>query len=151
MEGPGHRSLQTQENHAMTVTETPSLRAIVGLDAATCAVMSTLLLGGGGILSSFLGIPHVVLTGAGILLFPVAVFMAFVAARASAPGWAAWIVIAGNAAWVIASLALVLGPFITPTKLGIAFILAQAAVVAILAVAEYRAYMKNAGSLENLA
>lgn len=78
-------------------------RTIVGLDAATCLVMTALLLGGGAFLSGFLGIPQVVLTGAGAILVPVALFMAAVAACASAPLWAAWIVIAGNAAWVLAT------------------------------------------------
>lgn len=129
-----------------TITARPlRFRTIVGLDAATCLVMAALLLGGGGVLSGFLGIPQGLLTGAGAILVPVALFMAAVAARPSAPLWAAGLVIVGNAGWVLASLALALGPFIAPTSLGLAFILAQAAVVALLAVVEYRTWGRDAG------
>jgi hypothetical protein len=133
----------------MTLNETISarpvrFRTIVGMDAATCLVMAVLLLGGGGFLSGLLGIPQVVLTGAGAVLVPVALFMAAIAARSATPSWAAWIVISGNAAWVLASLVLALGPFIEPTALGTAFILAQAAVVAFFAAVEYQAHGRDA-------
>lgn len=51
-------------------------------------------------------------------------------------------VIAGNAAWVIASLVLAFGQLVAPTPLGIAVILGQALVVSILDAIEYRTYAR---------
>jgi hypothetical protein len=58
-------------------------------------------------------------------------------AMAGAPTIGVWLVILGNAGWVIASLALIFGDWIAPNMLGIAFIGVQAIAVAILAALEY--------------
>jgi hypothetical protein len=50
-----------------------------------------------------------------------------------------WLVVAGNGLWVVASLMLVLAGWIAPNPLGIAFIVAQALVVAVLAMLEHGA------------
>lgn len=52
--------------------------------------------------------------------------------------WAAgvWMVILGNAAWIPASLAVLL--LTDPNMLGIVFLIAQALVVALLALAEFK-------------
>jgi len=55
------------------------------------------------------------------------------------PRWAARLVIAGNAAWVLASVALPAIGLARPNALGWAFLLGQAAVVALLAKLEYDA------------
>lgn len=124
--------------HETIVPRPKRFRAIVGIDAATCSVMAALLIGGRDILAGILGIPQLVLVGAGGILVPVAVFMVLVAARPAIPSWAAWTVIAGNAGWVVSSFVLAFGQFIAPTPLGIAFILGQAMVVSILAAIEYQ-------------
>ncbi|MEO3388282.1 hypothetical protein [Mesorhizobium sp. CAU 1741] len=128
--------------HETVVPRPPRFQTIVGIDAATCLVMAALLVGGRAILAGILGIPQFVLVGAGGILVPVAVFMALVAARSSTPRWAAWTVITGNAAWVIASVVLAFGQFVAPAPLGIAFILGQALVVSIFTAIEYRTYAR---------
>ena len=61
--------------------------------------------------------------------------MAWVATRPAALRGGVWLVIAGNALWVAASGALLFR--LAPSALGYAFVIAQAAAVAVLAALEY--------------
>ena len=116
-----------------------SLRGLLGLDAVTCLVMGGLLLVAGGVLAPPLGLPHDLLFYAGLALLPVAAFMLAVAVPSASPAAGVFVVVAGNWLWVAASLALPLFGLVSPTGLGYAFLLIQAAAVAVLALAEQRA------------
>ncbi len=105
------------------------LRPLLWFDAATCAAVGALLLLAGGPLSEVLALPRPLLTEAGILLLPFALFVAWAAGRAE-PRGAAKVIVAANVAWVVGSLLLVAGPWLRPTPLGTAFVLVQAAAVA---------------------
>jgi hypothetical protein len=115
----------------------PSLRRVLGVDAATCVAMGLLLVAAAAPLATLLGLPQPLLTGAGIVLFPCAALMAATAAMRRPAPWLAWGVIAGNAAWVLASIGVLL--MFDLTALGIAFVVVQAAVVLGLLVIERRA------------
>lgn len=110
-----------------------SLASILKLDAATCAAMGGLLALAAGPVAQITEIPATLLFWAGLALFPVAAFMAFCGYASRVPGWALFTIIAGNALWVIASLALPLFGFIAPNAFGWVVLIGQAAVVAILA------------------
>ena len=115
------------------------LRTTVLADGVTCAAMGVALIAGSGFVAGLTGLPAGLLFWAGAALLPVALFM-FATARAAQPSRAAaWIVIAGNEAWVLASVALLLTGWVEPTALGYAFVLAQAAAVAVLASIEFLA------------
>ena len=88
-------------------------------------------------LSSFMRLPAGLLFTAGLALVPVAGFIVFVASRATVPAAGGWLVVVGNAAWALTSLALLTESRLTPNALGIAFIVIQAAAVAILAELEF--------------
>jgi len=118
-------------NHSRT-----HLRAVLLADALTCLAMGLVLTLAATQLASLTGIPPALLLFAGAALLPVASFMAFVALRALGAGWAVRLVIAGNVAWIAASVALLVGGWIGPNVYGQAFISAQALVVAILTVLE---------------
>jgi hypothetical protein len=92
-----------------------------------------------GALGSLTLIPPALLLYAGLGLFPIAAFMAVVATLPIVPTAASWLVIAGNTLWVVGSLLLVLAGWITPNALGTTFLVAQALVVAVLAVLEHGA------------
>jgi hypothetical protein len=109
-----------------------NLKKILLLDAATCVVTGTLLAVMAGKLSALLGLPEALLFYAGLALLPIAAFMAWTAQRPAEP--AVWLVIGGNALWVLGSLAVLA---MSPTGLGYAFVIGQAAVVAILAECEF--------------
>ncbi len=113
------------------------LRTILMVDAVTCVATGTLMAAAATWLSSLMRIPANVLWIAGLSLFPVAVFIAVVAARLPRSLTGVWLVIGGNAAWVIGSLALLVDGGFSPNALGTAFIIVQAAAVAILAELEF--------------
>ena len=81
---------------------------------------------------------------AGLSLFPIAAFMAVVATRASIPPVGVWLVIIGNAGWVLGSLWLSVGGAVSPNTFGITFVAMQAIAVAALAALEYVGLQKTA-------
>jgi len=113
------------------------LRRILALDAATCTVMGLLLIFAAGPVSALTQISAPLLFWAGLLLLPIACFMALVARASQAPAWAVTFIVLGNLLWVIASFVLPLSGAITPNVFGWIFILAQAAVVALFACLEW--------------
>ena len=112
----------------------PNLRWVLGLDAATCLAMGTLLVAGAAPMARLLALPQTLLLWAGIVLFPCAALMACTAALLRP--LLVWLVVLGNAAWVIGSLGVLLA--LQPNALGIVFVLVQAAVVVALLVLERR-------------
>ncbi len=115
-----------------------SLRTILFADALACVACGALMSLAAGPLSALTLLPPSLLLYAGLSLFPVAAYIAVVAAKASDHPAAVWLVIAGNALWVAASLWLMLGGAVQPNLLGRLFLGAQAAVVAVLTTLEAR-------------
>lgn len=115
---------------------TTFLKRVLFLDAASCVGMGAGLALAGEALAAPLGLPAMLLTGAGIVLIPIGLFMAFVGSRAAPPALLVWLIILGNVAWVAKSLGVVV-LFPAITALGTAFVLAQAAWVALMAWLEY--------------
>ncbi len=111
------------------------LRRVLLLDAATCLVTGLGMTVGAAMTAQLTQLPLGLLSAAGASLFPIALFMAWVATRKAIPAAGAWLVILGNVGWVFASLALLTGlvPF---NALGAAFVTTQAFAVAVLAVLE---------------
>ena len=124
---------------------TTFLKRVLFLDAASCLGMGLGLIAGAGALAGPLGLPDALLSGAGVSLIPIGLFMALVATRAAPPAILVWLIILGNAGWVIQSVALVeLSP--TISALGIAFVLAQAAFVTVIACLEYAGLRRAAAA-----
>lgn len=126
----------------MTVL-TSFLRRTLAVDAVTCAAAGALMAFAAAPLAPLTGLPQPLLLWAGVALFPVAAIMALLSRRQSAPVALVWLVILGNAGWVVGSLAVLV--LTTPTALGVAFVIAQAAAVAVLTVLEYRAATAQTG------
>jgi hypothetical protein len=115
----------------------PTLRQVLALDAATGVAMGVLLVAAAAPLAGLLGLPPALLYWAGIVLFPCAALMLLAAASRPPPPALVWLIILGNAAWVIASIGVLV--MLQPNALGITFVLLQAAVVAVMTVLEKRA------------
>jgi len=113
------------------------LRRALLVDAAASGLTGALMLAGAGMLTDLLGLPAALLRGAGLVLVPYVAFVAIVAARAHISTAAVWAVIACNAVWTVASVALVMDGFATPTALGTVFVIGQAVAVAALGVLQY--------------
>ncbi len=122
----------------------PSLQTILALDAATCALMGALLVFASGPIAGLTQIPSPLLFWAGLLLLPIAVFMAIFARSPVVPGWAVQVIVAGNALWVLGSVLLPMSGLTAPNVLGWLFLLMQAAVVAVFAVLEWTARQRAA-------
>ncbi|KUL97291.1 hypothetical protein DK26_00995 [Bosea sp. WAO] len=108
------------------------LRNVLALDAAACAATGLLLSLGAGALAGLLGLPAEFLRGAGLVLLPCAAALAFLASRARLPRLAVYAVIGINILWVADSILVLVADWFQPTTLGVAFVLAQAAIVAVV-------------------
>lgn len=113
------------------------LRRVLLADAATCVLMGAVLTLDTAALASPLGLPAALLFYAGAALFPIAAFILALLARPAIPAALVWLLIAGNIAWTADSLLLLATPWVHPTALGTAFVIAQAAAVALIAAVEY--------------
>ena len=108
------------------------LKNALALDAAACAGTGLLLALAAGALAAPLGFPAGFLRGAGLLLLPCAALLAWLSARETLPRLAIHAVIGVNLVWIVDSVAILLMGWFQPTGLGIGFVLAQAAAVAVM-------------------
>jgi hypothetical protein len=117
----------------------PSLfqrRAILG-DAIFSGASAVLLSFGAGALAPFLNLPETLLRESGLFLIAYAALVGWLGTRPSMPKALVVTVIAGNAAWTIASIVLLFSGAVTPNVLGEAFVMAQAIAVGALAELQY--------------
>jgi hypothetical protein len=120
-----------------TIHPTPFLRNVMLIDAAASGAMAALLIAGAGLLDGLLGLPVALMREAGLILVPYVAFVAWVGTRETIARGAVWAIIATNALWAIASVGLLVSGLVAPTILGTAFVIAQAAVVALLGELQY--------------
>ena len=118
-----------------------TLKNVLLLDAATCLGAGALMAFASNFVSGLTAIPAPLLFWAGLFLFPVAALMIAAGLQAAPSRPLVWLIILGNAAWVAASIALF--AIISPNVLGVVFILAQAATVAILTLLEHNALQRS--------
>ncbi len=109
------------------------LRLALKLDAAVSGAFGVLILAAGSMIEDMLGAPLALLWSAGLFTVVYAVFVWTAASGAGVSRPAAWSVVAGNLLWVLGSVVVVAAGWFPLTALGTAFVLAQAAVVALLA------------------
>ncbi|PSK93611.1 hypothetical protein CLV63_11618 [Murinocardiopsis flavida] len=128
--------MTTYQPSAARTADAP-LRLVLRVDAAACLASGVLLAAGGALLSPVLGLPTALLWPAGAFLLVFGALLWFTAGRATLSAAAVRAIVAVNAAWVLASAALVVpAGLFAPTAWGISFVLVQAAAVAALAVEE---------------
>jgi hypothetical protein len=117
-------------------------RTVLLIDAATCVATGLLMTLGAPILAGLTQLPPDLLWSAGVSLFPIAAFMAFVATRVTLPRAGIWLVILGNIVWVGASLGVLFGGAVSPNAFGYLFVAVQALAVAVLAELEFTGVRK---------
>jgi hypothetical protein len=113
------------------------LRRALIADAFASAATGLLMLVAAGPLEQWLALPADLLRAAGASLLPFAAIVGWLALRETISRAGVWTVIALNALWVVDSVALLFTGWVQPAVLGYAFVLAQAAAVAVLAELEY--------------
>lgn len=120
----------------MTQSAISFLRRILLVDAATCVASGLLMTVFAAPLAPLLGLPHTLLLGAGLALFPIAAFIAFVGARATGSAAAVAMVVVGNLAWALGCLGV--AAELEPSALGVGFAAVQALAVLGLSALEVR-------------
>jgi hypothetical protein len=113
------------------------LRRALLADAVFSGVSAVLLTLGASALASLLNLPEALLRETGLFLVGYAALVGWLGTRRSMPKPLAWIVIAGNAAWALASIALLFSGWVTPNLLGEAAVAMQAIAVGVFAELQY--------------
>jgi len=113
------------------------LRLALLADAAASGATAALLIAGAGVMERWLALPVSLMREAGLVLVPYVVLVAAVASRPATPVATVSAIIAINAAWTAASVLLLLGRWVSPTLLGVAFVMAQALTVGAFGVIQY--------------
>ncbi len=106
------------------------VRRWILFDAAFAGVMALVMTIGAGSLAELFGLSTAFVRTVGLVLIPYAVALAYLWPRVERYRSLVWLVITGNLLWAVASGALLLTSWVDPTPAGIAFILAQAIIVA---------------------
>jgi hypothetical protein len=109
------------------------LRNVLLADALSCLASGALQLLFTDALVSLLRLPPLLLVATGWLLLAYAAAVAWIASRAPIPRGMVWLLVAGNAGWAVACVVLLASGAVAPGALGTAWVLAQAATVALLA------------------
>lgn len=115
-----------------TRSQTP-LRRVLLLDAVASGALGLAGLVGSSVLDDLLGLPSALLLGVGVFLALYALGLVGLARMTPVPRGLTLVVVLGNAAWVLASVALVIGAWDRLTVTGVVVVLAQAAAVAVFA------------------
>jgi hypothetical protein len=113
------------------------LRRALLADAIFSGVSAVLLTLGASALASLLNLPEVLLRETGLFLVAYAALVGWFGTRPSIPRPLVWIVIAGNAAWALASIALLFDGWVAPNLLGEAAVALQAIAVGAFAELQY--------------
>lgn len=123
------------------------LRRAILADAVFSGASAVLLTLGAGVLAPWLNLPDALLRETGLFLVAYATLVGWLGTRQAMPKPLVVIVIAGNAAWMLASIALLFSGAVTPNLLGEAFVVAQAIVVGALAELQYVGLRRSGGAL----
>jgi hypothetical protein len=113
------------------------LRRAVLADAIFSGASALLLTFGAGALAPLTNLPEALLRETGLFLVAYAALVGWLGTRPSMPKPLVWIVIAGNAAWTVASIALLFSGAVTPNLLGAAAVAMQAIAVGAFAELQY--------------
>jgi len=107
------------------------LRQALLLDAAASGSMGLVMAAAPGLVGGLLGLPTSFVLAIGV--FFVVFALSLLALRSYPVPILVWLVILGNAAWAVASIAILFTDLIEPNTIGIVVIVAQAVAVAIFA------------------
>ena len=110
--------------------------------SGTAAVVLTL---GAGALAPLLTLPDTLLRETGLFLILYAALVGWLGTRQAIPRALVGLVIVGNAAWTLASIALLFSGLVTPNLLGEVFVAAQAIATGVFAELQYVGLRRSSG------
>jgi hypothetical protein len=123
------------------------LRRALLADAVFSGVSAVGLTFGAGAFASLFNLPEVFLREVGLFLIAYAAFVGWLGTRQTAMKVLVLIVIIGNAAWTLASIALLFSGAVSPNLLGMATVVAQAIATGVFAELQYIGLRKSGGTV----
>jgi hypothetical protein len=123
------------------------LRRAIQADAIFSGISAVLLTFGAGEFAPLLNLPEALLRESGLFLIAYTALVGWLGTRQTMPKALVAIVIAGNAAWTLTSIALLFSDAVTPNLLGEAAVAMQAIVVGVLAELQYIGLRRSGGTL----
>lgn len=120
-----------------TIRSSQFLRRALAADAVFSGVAAVLLTADAGMLAPLLQLPEALLRETGVFLIAYTALVGWLATRSAAPKALVMLVVAGNAAWTVGSLALLFSGAVSPNLLGEAFVVVQAVATGVLAELQY--------------
>jgi hypothetical protein len=127
----------------------PSLflrRALLG-DAIFSGVSALALTFGAGAFAALLSLPEALLLETGLFLIAYAAFVGWLGTRQTMMRVLVLIVVAGNAVWTLASIALLFSGAVSPNLLGEIAVVAQAIATGVFAELQYIGLRKSGGAV----
>jgi hypothetical protein len=123
------------------------LRRALLADAVFSGVAALALTFGAGAFAVLLNLPQMLLLESGLFLIAYAAFVGWLGSRQSMLKALVWIVIVGNAAWTLGSIALLFSGAVSPNLLGQIFIVAQAIATGVFAELQYIGLRKSGSAV----
>jgi hypothetical protein len=123
------------------------LRRALLADAIFSGVSALGLTFGAGALASLLNLPEALLRETGLFLIAYTALVGWLGTRQAVPKALVVLVVAGNAAWTIASIALLFSGAVTPNLPGEIVVVAQAIATGVFAELQYVGLRKSEGAV----
>ena len=123
------------------------LRRALLADAIFSGVAAAGLTLGAGTLAPFLNLPEALLRETGLFLIAYTALVGWLATRSSVPKVLVLLVIVGNAAWTLGSLALLFSGAVSPNLLGELVVVAQAIATGVFAELQFIGMRRSAGTV----
>ncbi|MGJ4994887.1 hypothetical protein ACQR0Z_10765 [Bradyrhizobium sp. HKCCYLS3077] len=129
------------------ITSSTLLRRALIADAVFSGVAGLALTFDTSPLAALMQLPEALLRETGLFLIVYAGFVGWLGTRATVAKPLVMLVIAGNAAWTVGSIALLFSGLVTPNVLGEIFIAAQAVGTGVFAELQYMGLRRSAGAV----
>jgi uncharacterized protein YjeT (DUF2065 family) len=129
------------------IQSSPFLRRALLADAVFSGLGAALMTLDASTLAPLLNLPEALLRETGLFLIAYTLLVGWLGSRSSVQRPLVMIVIAGNAAWTLASIALLFSGAVSPNLLGELFIVAQAIATGVLAELQYIGLRRSGGLL----
>jgi len=123
------------------------LRRAIQADAIFSGASAVLLTLGASELAPLLNLPEALLSETGLFLIAYTALVGWLGTRQAMPKALVVILITGNAAWAVASIALLFSGTVTPNLLGEGFVVIQAIVVGALGELQYVGWRRSSDAL----
>jgi uncharacterized protein YjeT (DUF2065 family) len=123
------------------------LRRALLADAVFSGIAAVVLTLDAGALAPLLDLPEALLRETGLFLIAYTALVGWLGTRQTTPKVLAVIVIAGNIAWTVGSIALLFSDAVTPNLLGEIFVAAQAIATGVFAELQYVGLRRSGGAV----